>query len=206
MRFLVPPFFETDEIYSILEIENWFNESWQKYNWIADWWRCKYCSFRRRKLPCICSEPDEQWQFLKLYEAIDAVLRMHRKEAYFKEELIEFYNCKDAIIDLKIWTAKNEKLGIVDCSRFIIKFLGSNTENSKKDALRFFGNSPIELSTINHVRKELGRGGDKTKLDYEVFIYRKHFKYMLEFITVFEEVFWKQEILPESLERIAREL
>lgn len=85
MRFPIPPFFETDRVYDITELQIWFDENWQKYNWVADFWRCKYCSSKRRKLPCICIEPEEQWKFLKLYEAVDEILRMNRNEDYFKK-------------------------------------------------------------------------------------------------------------------------
>lgn len=123
-----------------------------------------------------------------------------------KKEMLEYKECKFSEINLKIWAAKNESLGLKDCTRFTIKFLGSNIESNKKEALRFFGNSPIELSTINHIRNQLGRKGDKIESDYEVLVHKKHFQFMIEFITVFKEVFWEQEILPESIARIIKEL
>ncbi|WP_026777258.1 hypothetical protein [Polaribacter sp. Hel_I_88] len=204
MRFPVPPFFERDKVYNISEVETWFDENWQKYNWVADLWRCKYCSNRRRKLPCICKEPDEQWKFLKLYEAIDELLRFHRKETYFKNELIEYNEAKYSDINLKIWAAKNEKIGTDGCVSFSSKYLKEGKDCDKTRSIRVYGSSELELFVVNKIREQAGRGGNKTKLDFEVFIQKQDFKYTIEFIKVFDDVFWVQEILPESITRIEK--
>ena len=204
MRFPVPPFFERDKVYNISEVETWFGENWQKYNWVADLWRCKYCSNRRRKLPCICIEPDEQWKFLKLYEALDELLRFHRKEAYFKNELIEYNEAKYSDINLKIWAAKNEKFGTDDCVSFSSRYLKEDVDCDKTRSIRVYGSSELELFVVNTIREKVGRGGNKTKLDFEVFIQKQDFKNTIEFIKVFDDVFWRQKILPVSITRIEK--
>ena len=45
----------------------------------------------------------------------------------------------------------------------------------------------------------------KTKLDFEIFIQKQDFKYTLEFIKVFNNVFWVQQILPESIAKMDNE-
>lgn len=191
---------DSEKVYSIREIDTWFNENWPYYNWISDRWRCKKCP-TFKSLPCICIAPDDQWKFLKLYEAIDEILRFHRKEAYFKNEIIEYHNIKYSKINLKIWAAKNHDLGLNIYANFSRKFLAIEKESS---SIRVYGSSEIELYIINKLREETGRGGFKTVLDYDVFINKEHFKHTIEFIKIFDDVFWVQEILPESIARIEK--
>lgn len=87
-------------------------------------------------MPCICIEPDEQWKFLKLYEAIDVVLRFQRKEEYFKEVMIEYQNAKYSEINLKIWAAKNEKIGIKECESFSASYLKEESDHEESNSLR----------------------------------------------------------------------
>jgi len=188
MRFPIPSFFETDRVYHITELQIWFNENWQKYNWVADHWYCKKCP-TRKSLPCICIEPDEQWKFLKLYESIDEILRFHRKEAYFKNELIEYEKAKYSDLNLKIWAAKNEKIGTDGCVTFSSKYLKEDIDYDETRPIRVYGSSELELSVVNKIREQIGRGGNKTKLDFEVFIQKQDFKYTIEFIKVFDDVF-----------------
>lgn len=188
MRFPVPPIFETDKVYNISELQIWFDENWHNYIWVADHWYCKKCP-TRKSLPCICIEPDEQWKFLKLYEAIDELLRFHRKEAYFKNELIEYNEAKYSVINLKIWAAKNEKIGTEDCVSFASKYFEEDKHYKETRSLRVYGSSELELLVVNKIREQVGRVGNKAKLDFEVFVQKQDFKYTIEFIKVFEDVF-----------------
>lgn len=195
---------DSDKIYTIKEIDSWFNTNWEKYNWISNRWRCKFCP-TQKSIPCICIEPDEQYKFIRLYQALDEVLRFHRKEEYFRQELIEYHNAKYSDINLKIWAAKNEKIGINECTSFKIKFLDTEIDTKEDTPIRVYGSSAIELLVINKIREQIGRGGSKTKLDFEIFIQKQDFKYTIEFIKVFNDAFWVQQILPESIAKMDSE-
>lgn len=195
----------SDKIYTIQEIETWFNENWKDYNFIADRWNCKYCP-TKKSLPCICVEPDEKYKFLKLYEAVDEILRFHRKEEYFKVEMLEYNEVKASQTNLKIWASKNEKLGTDVFSNFKSKYLSWDIENYENSSLRVYGCTDLELVIINNIREQIGKVDKKTKLDFDIYINREDFKNIINFVEVFEKVFWEQEILPESIERIYNEM
>jgi hypothetical protein len=80
-----------------------------------------------------------------LYEAIDELLRFHGKEAYFKNELIEYHEAKYSDINLKIWAAKNEKIGTDRCVSFSSKYFKEGRGCDEAGPIRVYGSSELEL-------------------------------------------------------------
>ncbi len=195
----------SQSVFSMSEINNWLNVNWTKYRDLIDEWQCAKCP-TEKGLPCICAEPDEEWKFFKLYEALDELSKKHKKEKYFEQEMLEYYDIQFSEIDLKIWTSKNEKLGIDDYSGFEFDYLDYNCENDDSSKHLRVANYELYLMVTNVLRKQLGRNQPKLKPDFAVFVNRDDFKYILEFIDTFRELFWNREILPESIERINREM
>lgn len=196
--------FNKKNVFSILEINLWLNSNWSKYKDLIDEWKCPKCP-TDKGLPCICVEPDDEWKFFKLYEALDELLKKHKKEKYFEQEMVEYYDIQYSEIDLKIWTAKNEKLGVEDYSNFEFDYLDYECKNDGTKHLRV-ANSELYLMVTNVLRKQLGRNETKSKSDYEIYVNRNDFKYTLEFLEIFNDLFWSQEILSERLELINKEM
>lgn len=121
-------------------------------------------------------KPTDQKKFLELYEALDKVSGYHRNEAYFKHEMVEYKKIKDSKSDLKKWVMKNEYLGADEYVCFIVDYLDYDKNNEEE-----------HLSVFVLPFKELG-----------IYIDRQYFKNTIEFLEIFNELFWSQEIYPES--------
>lgn len=197
---------KSDVTYSIQEIKYWANQNWENYKSVIDRWQCTSCN-TKKGIPCICINPDVQWKFLKQYEALDVLLRFHRKEDYFKQELLDYCNIEHSEIDLKIWTAKNEQLGSDEYMGFIRTYLGDYfVDETNQPPLRIYGDSETVLKIKNKIRKNRKLQGEKVNLDFEVFVEYQDFKNTIKFVEVFTELFWVRGILPESLKRIDDEI
>ena len=127
-------------------------------------------------------EPTDQDKFLDLYKALDIICEFHRNEKYFEKELTEYQKIKDSQSDIKNWIAKNEDLGAEKYVCFLVDYL-DYSENAE------------HLSVYVHSSKDL-----------EIYIDRQDFKNTIEFLEIFNELYWEKEILPESLERIRNEM
>ncbi|WP_418637842.1 hypothetical protein [Winogradskyella sp.] len=166
----------------------------------VEWWLLKYSDFYKKtsdivynqhffttddgsviRLPPL-GEPTDQEKFLDLYQALDTICEFHRNEKYFEQELTEYKKIKDSQSDLKKWIAKNEDLGTEKYVCFLVDYL-DYSENAK------------HLSVYVHSSKNL-----------EIYIDQQDFKNTIEFLEIFNELYWEKEILPESLERIRNEM
>ena len=178
-------FFTSQKVFKISKIE---------------WWLLKYSEFYKRTSDFVYSqhlfkmddgstvrlppfgEPTDQEKFLDLYKALDIICEFHRNEKYFKQELTDYQKIKDSQSDLKKWIAKNECLGAEKYICFLVDYL-DYSENAE------------HLNIYVHSSKEL-----------EIYIARQDFKNTIEFLEIFNELYWEKEILPESLERIRNEM
>lgn len=117
-------------------------------------------------------------KFLNLFEALNTISKFHRNEKYFEQEIIEYHKIKHSKSGLKKWVSKNEDIGADEYVCFLIDYL-DYSENAE------------HLNVYVHSSKEL-----------EIFIDRKYFKNTIEFLEIFNEFYWVQEILLENLEGI----
>jgi hypothetical protein len=190
--------------YSIGTIKRWLNLKWEYYKKIKDNWNCNLCP-TEKSLPCICDKPDKEYIFTLVYEKLDEIRRYHKNEEYFRKELLEYEEIKHSEVKLKIWTFKNEKFGIDDYLTFKEEYLGYEYDNRENTNLRVFGPNKLTLDIVPNIfRKQIGKVG-KRKTDFEIYIHRNDFKYTLEFIEVFCELFWVRVLLPERIELIDKE-
>lgn len=116
--------------------------------------------------------PDEEI-FLGLYEAFNKILDFHVNERYFEQEIAEYYKIITSSSDIKTWIAKNEDLGAKEHVSFILGYL-DYYENDRVDPLKIY----------IHNSKEL-----------EIYIDRQDFRKTTNFLKVFNELHWVQEIL-----------
>jgi len=170
----------------------------------VEWWLLTYSDFYKKTHDFVYSqhifkmddgsivrlppfgEPTDEDKFLDLYKALDTICEFHRNEKYFEQELTEYQKIKDSQSNLKNWVAKNEHLGADEYVCFLIDYLDYD-ENGEEE----------HLSVYVHSAKKL-----------DIYIDRQDFKNTIEFLEIFNELFWVQEIYPESpiLKRIDKEM
>jgi hypothetical protein len=176
----ISSFFNEQKIFSINKIE---------------WWLLKYSDFYKKTYEFVYSQhlfttddgsvirlppiekPTYQEKFLDLYKALDTVSKFHRNEKYFEQELIEYQKIKASHSDLKNWIVKNENLGADKYVCFLVDYL-DYSENAE------------HLNIYIHNSKEL-----------EIYIDRQDFRNTIEFLEIFNELYWVQEILSENLNK-----
>ncbi|MBX2959379.1 MAG: hypothetical protein KF732_05415 [Flavobacteriales bacterium] len=155
-----------------------------------EWWLLKYADFYKEtcqnlleledapivRLPQFI-ETTENDKFLNLYKALETISDFHRNEDYFELQMIDYQKIKHSKTDLRNWVAKNEKLVADKYVCFLIDYLdySANAEH---------------LNVFVHTLKEI-----------DVYIDRQDFKNTIEFLEIFNELYWVQEILPESIKR-----
>lgn len=165
-----------------------------------EWWLLKYSDLYKKTFDFVYSqhlfttdngsvirlppfgEPTDQEKFLDLYQALDKICEFHRNEKYFKQELTEYEKIKDSQSDLKSWVAKNEVLGADKYVCFLVDYL-DYSENAEY------------LSVYFHSSKDL-----------EIYIDRQDFKNTIEFLEIFNELYWVQEILSEKINKTKIEI
>lgn len=166
----------------------------------VEWWLLKYSDVYKKTSDFVYSqhlfkmddgsivrlppfgEPTDQDKFLDLYKALDTICEFHRNEKYFEKELTEYQKIKDSQSDLKNWIAKNEDLGAEKYVCFLVDYLD-------------YSEKAEHLNIYVHTSKEL-----------EIYIDRQDFRNTIEFLEIFNELYWEKGILPESLERIRNEM
>ena len=128
-------------------------------------------------------KPTDQEIFLDLYKALDTISEFHRNEKYFKQEMVTYNKIKHSHSDLKNWAVKNENLGADKYVCFLVHYLDYD-ENDQEEHLSVYVHSAEEI---------------------DIYIDRQDFKNTIDFLEIFNELYWVQEILPESLEKIGTE-
>jgi len=166
----------------------------------VEWWLLKYSDFYKKTSDFVYSqhlfkmddgstvrlpplgEPTDQEKFLDLYKALDTICGFHRNEKYFEQELTEYKKIKDSQSGLKNWIAKNENLGAEKYVCFLVDYLdySENTEH---------------LNVYVHSSKNL-----------EIYIDRQDFRNTIEFLEIFNELYWVQEILAENINKTKIEI
>ncbi len=117
-------------------------------------------------------------EFLDLYSRLDALSEFHRYENYFEHELEAYYKVKHSLKELKKWETKNEKLATEDFMLFLVDYL-DYSPNAKHLNIYF----PYSK-------------------DLNLYIDEQYFRHTIKFLTIFNFLYWEQEILPESIAKI----
>ena len=177
--------FRQDNIYSISKIELWLLKYGDYYKDLKSYWVCsnKGCLLKYGGY-CFCKHKAEEDKFLELFEELNKVTQYHRKENYFKQELETYFKVKDDHVKLKSLIARNEYVGADEYFMFLIEH-------------HDYCDNPIHLKVLTN-----------KLLRYEVFVDSNDFKNTIEFLNIFNVLFWEEEIYPESeiLVRIKKEM
>ena len=167
-----------------------------------EWWLLKYSEVYKKEYNCFYSQhlseledgstvrlppfgkKSEQEKFLDLYKALDNISQFHRNEKYFEQEVITYLKIKESKTELIAWALKNEELGANKYVCFLLDYLDYD-EDEKVNHLSVFVPSLKDL---------------------DIFVDRQDFKFTIEFLEIFNEIYWVQEFLPESLENIRKSI
>ncbi len=131
------------------------------------------------RLPPFGKKTDQEF-FLDLYEALHTIFQLHENEKYFYQQMILYHQIRKSKSDLEIWVFRNEDLGANKYVCFFLDYLDYDVDE-KVEHLSIFVPSLKEI---------------------KIFIDRQNFKHTIDFLEIFNELYWVQKILPESLERI----
>lgn len=156
-------------IFKIESIKLWLNSYQQAYEELYKkekskfWFELKPGEWVR--LPPLTPK-NKKTKFLRIYEALKEILEFHENEEYFQKEMLSYYEMKDSNSSLKKWVSKNEKIGSEKYSTFLLDYLD-------------YEDNP------NHLKISI-LGFDEEI----VYVNRTDFRYTLQFITVFNQVYW----------------
>lgn len=115
---------------------------------------------------------NEDQVFLCIYEALDVLSDFHRNEEYFRKELMRYKSISEVdILSLKNWIADNEKIGANDYACFLLDYLD-------------YSDTPEHLSIFLLHAKDLN-----------FYVNKEDFKNTLNFLEVFQDLYWNQDIL-----------
>ncbi len=120
------------------------------------------------RLPPMYEPPTVDEKFLNLYKELDKISKFQLKEDYFKQEMAIYKEIKSYPQKVKQWVKKNEKLGSKDYACFLIDYLDYDTDDKVYHLSVFF----LEDDEL------------------EVFVDRDDFKYTIEFLEIFNELYW----------------
>lgn len=136
-----------------------------------------------KRLFFLDEEPD-WFKLYHIYNELEEIAGFHRYESYFKEEMERYQAIKSSRKLQQEWLRKNLKLGTDKFSIFEpLYFDYEGCEDFGEDKC------PLGLYISG-------------KTDLRLFIDRNDFKYTLEFIHLFHELFYDKNLLPNCLERI----
>jgi len=127
-------------------------------------------------------KPDDNSKFINLYKSLDKLSMLHRYENYFLNELNKHNKINQNHSLLKAWATKNKHMGIVVYGDFFVDVL---TYNKPKK------NSPLKVK-VNKLK------------EFDIIIDREEFKNTIEFLNIFNDLFWKQNILPEEKNKLQK--
>ena len=126
-----------------------------------------------------CMETTKDQKFINIYEELNQVIELHKNENYFKEQISNYHKIKDSKSVLKNWVVKNEQLVDSEYVSFGLDFLQYSDD--------IIGH-PVEHLKVSFIYSK----------ETEILIKSDYFKYTIEFLEIFNELFWVQEIYPES--------
>jgi hypothetical protein len=115
---------------------------------------------------------NEDQIFLCIYEALNFLSDFHRNEEYFRKELMRYKLISEVdILCLKNWVADNEKIGADDYACFLLDYLDYSDTPEHLNIFLLYAN------------------------DLNFYVNKEDFKYTLDFLEVFQDLYWDQDIL-----------
>jgi hypothetical protein len=170
-----------NSFYTIIEIERWLNKHESTHSDTT-----KYRDNLREKvakqndgliissLIGICEKDTPQLSFIKLYESLNEIYSIHKYETYLKNQLIEFHETDD-LEGNKRWLIKNKKIGVDDLLCF-------------------------NLDYVNSDRGCVSINPKSYSMDIRVDISLSEFESTINFLGLFNELYWENNLLEEDLD------
>ena len=145
-----------------------------------EWWLLKYKEqfesySEEQDLIGMFGKPNDSSVFVNLFNDLDELSQIKRKSKLLEKEVKEYYKIKDSEQEKKAWVIKNENLAFGELYIFTIDY---DLEHSEKP-------DPICLRILNSEAPG-------------VFIESKWVENITKFFEIFDDLFWVQEIFPES--------
>lgn len=178
MKFTALSAFENLQHHSVFtfeKLEQWllnFEADYKdlKYNWHCPKLGCSH-KFTGH---CTCVNPDDIALFLNLYRQLLEFSLYQNLEDYARSELERYQQVKNNTEKMKQWVIKNESIAVHDCFEFLMNYYS-------------YHENPQHLLVA-----------DKELLGYQVFVETMAFRNLIQFLQLFDELFWIQKIYPES--------
>tara|TARA_R100000935_G_scaffold10692_1_gene21351 strand:- start:1822 stop:2340 length:519 start_codon:yes stop_codon:yes gene_type:complete len=153
--------------YTIAKINWWLLKYYDLYKYCKDNWNTCSCF---RELPCSHTMGSEENKFVDFYKSLEKVADLHKKEPYFLEQLQLFEKVRDDPSALIKWLLHNEKLGAEDFLIFWIEWM--EEEDLVNPGINFFPNIEVKILV-------------------------KEFESTIQFMEVFNELYWTSDIVKE---------
>lgn len=170
------------------KIEWWLLKHSDAQKQILEYQESKYTSFEHEDGSISRFPPlkevltESELKFLNLYSELETISEFHRSESSFEKELHIYREIKHSPSDVKDWVAKHEVLATQDYACFLVDYLDYDV-NAKH-------------LNVNIYRIK----------EFELYIDHEDFKYTVEFLTLFNDLFYTQHVLPESIAKIRAEM
>ncbi|MGM0934607.1 MAG: hypothetical protein ACQEWD_14305 [Bacteroidota bacterium] len=119
--------------------------------------------------PCCWDKPESRFSYL--YSSLQEIIELYDYEGYFKQEMAVFENVRDDYPALMQWLKKNEKLGTEDFILFWIEWYEEDGDVVK----------PFIME----------------EKDLDIKFKTKEWKYTLEFLEAFNEIYWTSDACPD---------
>ncbi|WP_282136019.1 hypothetical protein [Seonamhaeicola maritimus] len=161
----------SDSIFSIAQIEWWLLKhegDYHKAKHINDSKYLYEIEGRIVRLPDSFGNPTNEEKFIDVYKRLNDLTQLHRNESYFKQEMAIYHNLKDKPEKVKQWLEKNERFGADTYVTFLIDYLDYDINDEEYHLKVFFLNNE----------------------ELDVYVNREDFKYTLEFLQKFNELYW----------------
>lgn len=113
-------------------------------------------------------EPNENDKFLCLFRALNKLTVFHKNEDYFRTQMTKYHKIKSSKSELGEWLIENKIFGADKYVCFLIDYLDYDENDNE-----------IHLSVFVHSATELN-----------IFAERADFKYTIEFLETFNELYW----------------
>ena len=162
-------------VYSMEKIKDWLRAYVGDYYEVKSNWNCPVsgCNYRWTN-QCSCKKKDDASLFLSLFSALREFTKYHQKESYAELELEAYKKISYDKCLVKQWVRKNEKVGTIDCFELLLYHYDYSLK-------------PYHLLVMG-----------RSLLGYEVFVDRKDFENLIDFLNIFNELFWVKKVYPES--------
>lgn len=157
-----------DGVHSINKINWWLLKHYELYKCCKENWNNCSCF---GELPCSHTMGSDEDKFRDFYKSLEEIADMHKKETYFREQMQVFEKVRDDAPELTKWLLQNEKLGVEDFLIFWIEWL--EEDNLVNPNIKKFPNIEVKISA-------------------------KEFESTIQFMEVFNELYWTSGLCKEN--------